>query len=218
MKPLEALRPRGREKREQILGAARRLFLERGYERTSMEAIRAGAGVSKPTLYDHYPSKVDLFADVLRAVIDEMAGSWLPPAEAGGRSPTSARELHEALDELAHHVVAGLMSPGYLALVRVVVAETPTFPRLGEIFRSAGPERGLRAVATILRDAQERGLVEVADPDAAARLLVGAVMTYVVNDGLLLAAPREPAPERISAMVSLFTRAISPRESAIRET
>ena len=42
------------EKRAQILAAAQELFLANGYKRTSMEAIRAAADVSKPTLYTHY--------------------------------------------------------------------------------------------------------------------------------------------------------------------
>ena len=54
---LEELSPRSRAKREQIIQAAKLLFLKDGYKRTSMEAIRAEAQVSKPTLYNHFENK-----------------------------------------------------------------------------------------------------------------------------------------------------------------
>ena len=77
LKPIEELGPLSQAKREQILAAAQRLFLERGFERTSMEAIREHAGVSKPTLYNHYSSKEVLFADVIGEVMKKIAGEWI---------------------------------------------------------------------------------------------------------------------------------------------
>ena len=57
---------RAQQKREQILTAARRLFLQHGFADTSTEAIRIEAGVSKETLYRYYASKEGLFTAVLR--------------------------------------------------------------------------------------------------------------------------------------------------------
>ena len=213
LKSLEELGPRGREKRGQILGAARRLFLERGFERTSMEAIREEAGVSKPTLYNHYQGKEALFAAVLGEIVEEIAGDWLPAAEADEVPLNSCRELEETLAEFAHAAIAGLMRPEYLALIRVVVAETPRFPQLGEIFLSAGPKRGMKTVCELLENAAERGLVEVTDVNAAARAFLGPILLYVLMDGLLRAGePRRPAPEHIEEIVTLFMRAIERRE------
>jgi AcrR family transcriptional regulator len=48
-----------------VLDAAFALFRERGYEGTSMEAIAEAAGVTKPVVYDCYPSKDDLFNALL---------------------------------------------------------------------------------------------------------------------------------------------------------
>ncbi len=66
-----ASRPRaahlGPERRRPLVrDAAFALFLERGYEGTSMEAIAAAAGVSKPVVYACYSSKAELFEDLLR--------------------------------------------------------------------------------------------------------------------------------------------------------
>jgi AcrR family transcriptional regulator len=65
--------------REEILGAARRLFAERGYTRTSVRDIAEAAGVSAQTVYDSVGSKQALVAS-LNDVIDIEAGI---PAIAG---------------------------------------------------------------------------------------------------------------------------------------
>jgi AcrR family transcriptional regulator len=68
-------------RRPLVLDAALSLFVERGYRGTSMEAIATAAGVTKPVVYDCYPSKEQLF----RALLDreeqrllEEIGSALP--------------------------------------------------------------------------------------------------------------------------------------------
>src|ERR671919_2665219 len=52
-------------RRPQVLDAALELFLERGYEGTSMDAIARATGVSKPVVYACFPSKEELFRTLL---------------------------------------------------------------------------------------------------------------------------------------------------------
>ena len=52
-------------RRPLVLDAAYRLFLERGYDRASMEAIAEAAGVTKPVVYDCFASKEELFTAML---------------------------------------------------------------------------------------------------------------------------------------------------------
>jgi AcrR family transcriptional regulator len=81
--------PRQEAKRKQIRAAARRLFLDRGFAETSMDAVTAAAGVSKQTLYRYYESKSALFGDVLGQLIAEPR----PPATAGPVEIASPRTL-----------------------------------------------------------------------------------------------------------------------------
>ena len=205
---VEELSPRGRAKRDQILEAARRLFLERGFERTSMEAIRAEAGVSKPTLYSYYPGKEALFDAVLRGLM-EGPRDWL--SGAGELSLESREDLRRVLSEVAERVIENFMRPDYLALARVIVAETPRFPQLGELFLSGTFERNLGFMSTLLERARRRGLTEEEDADAAWRMLVGPLLTYVWQYGIFRGdgPPRRPAPERIEGVVDLCMRAIA---------
>lgn len=58
-------------KQGQILSGARRVFLREGFAAASTDVIAREAGVSKRTLYSYYPSKEELFQDVLRGLTIE---------------------------------------------------------------------------------------------------------------------------------------------------
>ena len=58
---------RAPERREQLLQVARRVFADRGYHSVTMDDVAREAGVTKPILYDHFPSKRDLYRDLLEA-------------------------------------------------------------------------------------------------------------------------------------------------------
>ncbi len=62
----------GPERREQLLEVAGDMFGTHGYHGLSMEQLAEGAGVSKPVLYQHFPSKRALYLAVIRAALAEM--------------------------------------------------------------------------------------------------------------------------------------------------
>jgi len=202
---------RARAKRDQIRAGAQRLFLERGFAATSTDAIASEAGVSKQTLYAYYPCKDELLADVLRHLIGEGLREQAPEAAEERSRVECHEELRRRLLELANGILASIMQPNYLSLIRVIVAETPRLPHLGDLFRQAVAERAMESVSVLLKRAREEGVAEVEDLDAASRMLVGPLLTYAVLDGLLVAegSPCRPAPERIEAIVKLYAKAIS---------
>ena len=54
------------DRRRQLLDVAARLFAERGYQATTLRDIAAAAGILAGSVYHHFPSKADLFAEVHR--------------------------------------------------------------------------------------------------------------------------------------------------------
>jgi len=71
------IRPRGARlprsaRRTQLLGAAREVFVAQGYHAAAMDEIAERAGVSKPVLYQHFPSKRDLYLALLEQHTDEL--------------------------------------------------------------------------------------------------------------------------------------------------
>jgi TetR/AcrR family transcriptional repressor of mexJK operon len=206
----EELGPRALAKRDQILLGARRVFLRDGFAATSTDAIAAEARVSKRTLYAYYPSKEDLFVDVLRKLtIENPQTRALESME--GMSPRNREELRRDLLELAQKIVATMMQPDYLALLRTTIADTHRFPQLGGLFRATVPERALRSFAVLIERTRDRGVIrEDVDGDAAARMFVGPLLTYAVLDGLFAEGPpRTPAPERIEEIVDMYVKAIA---------
>jgi TetR/AcrR family transcriptional repressor of mexJK operon len=204
------LPPRMRAKRDQIRTAAQALFLRDGFAGATMDAIAAAAGVSKQTLYHYYQSKEDLFVDILQQLTLERTRGFVLDA-VGETGLNSHEELEAALTQLAQRMLLTLMQPTYIALIRVIVAETARFPHLAPLFRAAVPERGMAILMMLLERARAQGLIAAHDPEVMARLFAGPLLTYVITDGLGApnTTPQLPPPERVAMLVRLFIRAIT---------
>ncbi len=203
------LSPRAQAKRGQIREAAERLFLRQGFASTSMDAITAEAGVSKQTVYSYYPSKEELFIDVLRQLTLERPHNQLL-LNLDDLVLKDRADLQRVLTEVVEGALTTFMRPEYVAMLRVIVTEVPHLPAVGELFRMTVPEQAMRHIGVLLRHAQERGIIAVIDTDAATRLLVGSLLTYLLLDGLLTEEPAHPpAPERIAAIIQLYMNALA---------
>lgn len=60
------------QRRAKIIGAAITAFAREGYDATTMDDIATPAGITKPVLYDHFPSKRALFLAVLQTIRDSL--------------------------------------------------------------------------------------------------------------------------------------------------
>src|SRR3546814_19026960 len=69
-RPASPGRPKDLAKGAAILDAAKRMFTEHGFDRTSMDQIASGAGVSKLTVYSHFGAKEPLFAAAVKSHCD----------------------------------------------------------------------------------------------------------------------------------------------------
>jgi AcrR family transcriptional regulator len=80
---------RGEATRGQLIAVATRMFAERGYDDTSIEAVLREAGVSRGSLYHHFASKEALFEAVAEDV-EGQVGSQTVAASAGADGPVAA--------------------------------------------------------------------------------------------------------------------------------
>ncbi len=209
--PTRHTSPRALLKREQILHGAQRLFLARGYTGTSTDAIAKAAGISKETLYAYYPNKEALFAAVLQHVMDVLEdGQQFKEIEHTMLDSSDA--FRQALIHLAQRILSSAMQPDYLALVRIVLAESMRVPQLGSLFRSSIPIRGQAYLSALLEHARQRQLIEVEDVQVAAHMFIGSLLSYIIFDGLVLTdeAPRQPDQSQITMIVTLFCKALQP--------
>src|SRR5438874_12951821 len=119
--------------RERLRAAAHQLFLQQGYQATSIDAILAEAGISsKETLYRHYANKEALFVDVLSHLTLEQPG--FSEKLAALPTPHDLPSLRQALTQLSREILSIMSQPGYLRLVRIISAEAPRFPQPGTLF------------------------------------------------------------------------------------
>jgi AcrR family transcriptional regulator len=83
------------ERKRQLLGHAKQLFVTLGYQNTTTEKIAAAAGVSEPVLYRHFPSKKVLFLEVLQEIRQATLERWR--AHSAGLTDPLAK-LHAIMD------------------------------------------------------------------------------------------------------------------------
>ncbi|MFG1916893.1 TetR/AcrR family transcriptional regulator [Micromonospora sp. NPDC048898] len=180
------------EKRAAILKAATDLFLASGYDGTSLAKIAESAGVSKATLFKQFPTKAALFD----AIVTE---AW-QVEDADGPEP-SVEDLTAGLTTIGHRYVELLTRPGMTALFRIVIAELPRFPELGEAQFSRGKMPYFESVSRYLAAANSAGSAKVDDPDLAATQFLGMISNFVFWPTLLLTdwAPERAATEQAVA-------------------
>ncbi len=105
--------------RDRLRHAAAELFAARGYVGASMSDIAKRVGVRKPSLYNYYPSKEELFMDLLKSSIDDWLAVSQPPLEAEGSCCERLQgHLHKTMEftqECPHAVVICRMAVNQLA-------------------------------------------------------------------------------------------------------
>lgn len=120
---------------EALLDVALDLFLDQGFERTSIEAICARAGMAKRTVYARYGDKQALFRAALQRAIEE----WIVPVER--LRAAEVEDLEASLLAIGEILLANIMSPAGLRLLRLTNAESARSPDIGatNVEQGTGP-------------------------------------------------------------------------------
>lgn len=189
--------------RDRLIQAARDAFREEGY-RASVDRIAARAGVAKQTLYNHFASKEDLFAEIARLGAETIAVSL----EHGS-------DVRECLLRFAAAFQERVLGEEGLAVYRAVVGEVPRFPALGRAFFERGPARMAERLSAFLAAAMNRGVLREDDPRFAAEMLMSMLAGFERTRRLLNPTPRTPAGDRarVAATVDCFLRAYAPERT-----
>jgi TetR/AcrR family transcriptional repressor of mexJK operon len=169
-----------------IIDAAETLFLERGYERTSLSAIIDLSGGSLATVYELFGNKQGL----LRAVIEREHGPDLcRMSDDGGEAP---RKL---LTDYAHRLYEEMMTPRTIALMRVIIVESMRDPNFSSEFHRNVHMPIVREVADIFERWTREGRANIDRPEAAAELF----LATIISDAQLRAMTAIPPPPLIEA-------------------
>ncbi len=175
-------------KREAIVRAAVEEFRAAGYEATSMDRIAAAAGVSKRTVYNHFPSKEELFALILEELWESSVASVDVPYRAD-------QPLQAQLLQLLAKKLELLGDPNFIDLARVAMAEIIHSPeRAQAIVCRMGEKEG--GVSAWVRAAVADGRLREVDPEFADQQLQGLVKGFAFWPQVTLGQPPLAAAER----------------------
>jgi len=186
---------RTRQRKEQVIHEAIRLFGQFGYHGAKLADIAKAAGVSEPGLLHHFPSKEHLLMEVL-AERDRLDREQYDPS-----LPRNDGDPLHSFQELAEH---NETVPGLVQLFTVLVAESIDVQHPGHDFFKQR-YRGLRQrTADFLRKAQEHG--EIRDDIPAEDLVI---LLFAMMDGLQIQWLYEPEKIAMSRVFELFLRLLN---------
>jgi TetR/AcrR family transcriptional regulator, mexJK operon transcriptional repressor len=184
-------------RREELLDAALDLFLEHGFELTTIEMIAARINMTKRTVYARYPDKASLFgAAVQRAVERQIVPQNVLEGFDKG-------DLTETLASIARLRIGQVMTPNGLRLQRIINTESYRFP---EIF-TANFEQSAKPVIDFVVGLLDRAIVvgQIAPTDS--RLAASAFMSMVVGGQVrAIVSGRPPAQAEMDRKIQFTVR------------
>ena len=195
------------KKPSQMLSAAQRLFAQSGYAAVSMDDIARTANVSKATLYAHFSSKENLFAEILEA---ESVGI----DDALSIPDIFENDAEGVLRRFAYDFARFFLDGRGLEIYRLFVTDLHRFPELVRRFHAAGPMAMRARLSRLLAQMAERGALSIDDPELAAENLAALIQGRLPFDRAIGLPPPEPAEieRRVESALGLFLRGYAPAE------
>jgi AcrR family transcriptional regulator len=162
---------------DRILEAARLAFAENGYDATGVEEICRRAGVSKGAFYHHFPSKQDVFLELLNGWLANLETQILAASRLSGEVPQALL----AMSALIPHVLQA--GSGQLSIFLDFWAKAGRDPHTWKA-ATAPFSRYQDLLAGLVRSGVKEGSLKPVDPELAARALIS-VAVGVLLQGLV---------------------------------
>ena len=201
-------RPKNMGKRSAILNAAQVLFLQHGYEGSSMDAIAQEAGVSKLTVYNHFTDKETLFCAAIEAkCTTHLLQLFITCTD------TPPNDVRECLLAIAHSFQALVDSPESLAMHRLIISHALSNPALSHMFYQATALPIINKMQQLLITIDKAKQLEIAQPKQAAEHFL-ALLKGTRNLQLLVGYPSvntaADVHQHVESVVDLFIKAYQP--------
>ncbi|MFG1665357.1 TetR/AcrR family transcriptional regulator [Streptomyces sp. Y7] len=179
MPTTKTLREGSTQKRAAILTAARELFLSDGFDRSSVDAVAARAGVSKRTVYDYFGDKQTLLQAVVDGVGQSLVTTIRRILDDTLTDPTEAADLEDVLVTFSMRIATDMLgSAEYATLQRLVRTQFGQLPDGGENSMADTPDE---ALAERFAAFAEAGLLDVPDARLAADQFIALTFGVSLN-------------------------------------
>ncbi len=173
------------ERPRQILVAALEVFGEFGIAGAKLEEIATRAGVSKGTIYLYFPSKEDLFREVVRQL--------LVPSIAAVERELADGTAAEQIERYLRLHWSHFDRPAAAGWVRLVFTELHNHPDLAQFYYHEAIAKSNLVLGDVLRRGVARGEFRALDPVAAISMIKALLLTHALWS-------RAPMPATLSAM------------------
>lgn len=180
-------------KRAEILKIATELFLAKGYDAVSVDAIVAKAGGTKTNVYKHFGGKAELFAAVVEALCQQIVHSFAD-------LKLDSLEPEDALRQIGRAFLGALFTQRSIRQHRIVISESTRFPSIGKRWFKAGPESARDPIAAYFLKLQKAGRMRSMAP----RRLAGLFLDMLSEEQLLrqlIAGAAPPSTREIGKLV-----------------
>ena len=198
-------RSKSEAKTEAILKGAIKEFLKGGYAATSMDKVAKAAKVSKATVYSHFGDKESLF----NAVIQDLAQDKFQTVMGLDKPQSLSEDPQKVLSAMATQMLSNTKSDrNFHNFIRIVIGESGRFPELAQAYVNnlAKP-----AIETLTQYFKSHPELEIEDPEATVRVMIGSLVYFVMLQEMLLGKDSLPlADERL---VNTLTNMITQKSS-----
>jgi AcrR family transcriptional regulator len=188
---------------QELLDVALDIFLEGGFEQTTIEEIATQVGMSKRTVYARYEDKGTLFKAAVRQAIER----YTVPREA--IEAVATEDLPATLSAIARLRIANLAKPVATKLQRILSAQSYRFPELFDAAFEEGAGPTIDFLSDLFVRYGRQGRIEVSEPQRAAAaflsLAAGGPARLIVSGKRL---DRAELDKHIHFAVTLFLRGI----------
>lgn len=155
-------------RRGAVVREARRHFMSEGYASTRIEPIARAAAVSTATLYGFFPSKAELFSEVISDASEDFAAQMKRVQRSDGDAATQ-------LNQFALGYAEFMADPFVRSVFRLVMAERPRFREVAMTFFERGRSDFGALLISILKGLVESGELKMTHPSWAAGQLMGMI-------------------------------------------
>lgn len=189
-------------KDEVILMAAIRLFLDKGYASTTMDAIAEAAGFTKQTIYAYFSSKEKLFTRMI-AYLCERPSTYKPQPCSGKITFTNLLYAHGSA------LLSLITQPDVLATTRLVISESDRYPEIAKLYYESGTQRLVQATTQFLDECNAKNLANIPNTQSAASYFLAMLKgQYYVRMilGIKPAPSQKSKDAHVRETVSLFEK------------
>ncbi|MGE5174191.1 MAG: TetR/AcrR family transcriptional regulator [Betaproteobacteria bacterium] len=161
----------GDKRRQAMMDAAWKLFMQKGYGAVSLDEIIRKSGGSKSSIYEFFGNKEGLFSAIIEGLTAKILADMRLP-------DTEGIPVRDALRRIGLALGRDILSEHGVGQYRLSVSISKTFPKMAKLFYESGPRTAQRALADYLAKEARTGRLKIKDPLRASEIFHALLLDF----------------------------------------